>query len=68
MSDKTSKEVGSRMKIIKQGDLSSECLIVQMFGTSSCASCEYKNRGCGGKEIRKTGKNADGIDIGPTGL
>jgi len=68
MSDKTSEEVGSRMKIIKQGDLSSECLIVQMFGTSSCASCEYKNRDCGGKEIRKTGKNSKGLDVRPMGL
>jgi hypothetical protein len=68
MSDKTSKEVGARMKTVMQSDLSSECLIVQMFGTISCASCEYKNRGCGGKQIRETGKNSKGLDIGPNGL
>lgn len=32
--------------------------MVQVWGLAFCEGCEYRNsRDCGGKKIRKTGKN-----------
>lgn len=61
---------GVVMKTVQQSRLSSECFMVQIFGTNACFSCEYKNRPrlCGGKKIRATGKNENGEAIGEGGL
>jgi len=51
-------------KTINQGDLTSECWMVQMFGTLRCETCEFKDTPeCGGKNIRKTGKNEKGLEV-----
>ena len=51
-------------KSIKQADLSLECWNVQIWGLEKCKKCELKNtRECGGKKIRKTGKNELGKKV-----
>jgi hypothetical protein len=57
------------IKQIRQSDLSSECWTVQIFGLKSCDTCEVKDTDeCGGKSIRKTGKNENGKTITDAGL
>jgi len=57
----------SKVRIMRQADLTEECWLVQMFGLKHCDSCEVKDTPeCGGKRIRKTGKNKKGIPA-PTG-
>jgi hypothetical protein len=52
------------IKQIKQSNLTSECWSVQMWGLKECDTCEFKNtKECGGKKIRKTGKNSKGISV-----
>lgn len=52
------------VKTINQNQLSSECWFVQFWGLERCETCEYKNkRDCGGKNIRKTGKNKLGYTV-----
>jgi hypothetical protein len=59
----------TQTKLVNQGNLSGECMLVQIWGTSSCATCEYKGtEDCGGKAILDTGKNKKGIPVGTTGL
>lgn len=49
---------------INQAQLTSECWDVQFWGLSQCGSCKVKDTpDCGGKEIRKTGKNKDGFAV-----
>ena len=56
-------------KIIKQNQLTAECWAVQMWGTSRCTTCEFKDtKECGGKAILETGRNSLGMFIGATGL
>jgi len=51
-------------KTINQGQLTGECWGVQAWGVEGCEKCEYKNsEDCGGKEIRRTGKNSKGFKI-----
>ena len=51
-------------KTVKQNELTSECWSVQVWGLEYCDTCEYLNTAeCGGKRIRKVGKNAQGHDI-----
>jgi len=58
-----------KSKMVRQADLTDECWMVQAFGTSTCKSCEYRDTAeCGGQQIRKTGKNEKGLDVGPKGL
>lgn len=46
---------------VPQGKLSSECWTVQFRGLVACDTCEYVNtKDCGGKRIRKIGKNCLG--------
>lgn len=53
--------IETHSRLVPQSQLTSECWTVQAFGLESCHGCEYKNtRECGGKNIRKTGKNANG--------
>jgi hypothetical protein len=44
--------------------LSSECWSVQFRGFKACKGCDFKGkRDCGGKNIIKTGKNANGCKV-----
>lgn len=56
------------VKRVRTSKLSGECLAVQIWGTAQCASCEYKDGDCGGKEIRRTGTNEKGNEVGRSGL
>ena len=52
------------MVMVEQSRLSSECMLIQIFGESSCETCEVKGkRDCGGKSIRATGINEKGIQV-----
>ncbi len=52
------------MRSVKQRNLSSECWTVQVWGLHECKTCEYRNGAdCGGKSIRKTGKNEHGHSV-----
>jgi hypothetical protein len=54
----------TQVKTIHQNNLSSECWMVQINGLKECETCEFKGkRDCGGKNIRKTGKNALGLTV-----
>jgi hypothetical protein len=54
----------TEIKTVHQNNLSSECWLVQMFGLNHCETCELKGkRDCGGKNIRKTGKNEKGLNV-----
>lgn len=54
---------------LDQRQLSDECWGIQMWGTEECSRCCYLNtKDCGGKNIRKTGKNNKGFAIGAKGL
>ena len=45
-------------KTICQSNLTAECWSIQIWGKEYCKKCEFKNtKNCGGKNIRKTGKN-----------
>jgi len=51
-------------KTVKQANLTSECWSVQIWGLDYCNTCQYKNkRDCGGKKIRKSGKNEKGLNV-----
>lgn len=51
-------------RTVDQSKLSEECWGVQFFGLDNCKSCELKGkRDCGGKNIRKTGKNNKGFSV-----
>jgi len=57
------------VKTVKQANLTSECVLIQMFGKSACLTCDVRGtKECGGKKIRKTGKNSKGIDVGESGV
>ena len=50
--------------LVKQNQLTTECWPVQMFGLGECRTREFLNkRSCGGKNIRKTGKNEKGFTV-----
>ena len=60
---------GPTVKQVKQRDLSAECWLVQMYGTSYCPTCsEYGREDCGGKEILRTGQNEKGVKVDGSGL
>lgn len=53
-----------KARIVRQGDLTSECWMVQFRGLEACRDCEFRDtEDCGGQEIRKTLKNNKGKDI-----
>ena len=53
-----------RINKVPQYKLSSECWPVQLWGTNTCESCEFKDSDeCGGLKIRKTGKNEKGYVV-----
>lgn len=49
--------------MISQISLSDECWFVQVWGLDKCKTCSYKGKDCGGKNIRKTGKNKLGFTV-----
>jgi hypothetical protein len=54
----------SNARVIKQGNLTAECWIVQMQGLKACETCEALNTpDCGGQKIRKQGKNEKGLAV-----
>jgi hypothetical protein len=54
----------NKIKSIYQNNLTSECWLVQIYGLNNCNTCEQKGkRDCGGKQIRKTGKNNLGLNV-----
>jgi hypothetical protein len=57
------------VKKIRRKDLTAECWLVQMHGTSQCKDCEaFGGSDCGGKEILRTGYNENGVKVGKKGL
>lgn len=51
------------VRTVSQNKMTSECWPVQVWGMDQCKTCEFKKRGCGGKNIRQTGKNAKGHTV-----
>ena len=52
---------------IDQNALTGECWLVQFQGFRACKNCEFKGkRNCGGKNIVKTNKNANGFKVTET--
>lgn len=59
----------AKVKTIKQDQLTAECWLVQMWGTSNCETCEAKGTSeCGGQKILKTGRNEKGVKVGENGM
>lgn len=49
---------------VEQSKLTAECWLVQFWGRSACKTCEFRGtEDCGGRQIRKTGKNSQGIRV-----
>lgn len=47
-----------------QNKLTFECWGVQLWGLNECSTCEFRGKkNCGGKQIRKTGKNSLGFPV-----
>jgi hypothetical protein len=58
------KDENSMARSISQKDLTSECWLVQMWGSDRCNTCNLKDTDdCGGKKIRMTGRNERGIIV-----
>lgn len=56
--------VRTNVRQVKQKNLTSECWFVQMWGLDQCETCEVKDTpDCGGKEIRETLKNSQGLSV-----
>lgn len=56
--------IESNSRTVQQSRLSAECWSIQVWGKETCETCGFKNRKeCGGKNIRKTGKNDKGITV-----
>lgn len=69
VAEPASPEPVAEVKRVKQREMSGECMQVQIWGTSTCLSCEYKDTpDCGGVEIRKTGQNSKAQLVGKKGL
>ena len=53
-----------KVKQVKQANMTAECWSIQIWGKEYCETCEFKDTDeCGGKQIRKTGKNEKGIEV-----
>jgi len=52
-------------KWIREDDLTSECLKIQVLGPQTCYSCEFRDKPqqCSGVNIRKMGMNRKGHEI-----
>ena len=64
--DKNGKFVTVKETNINENALTSECWLVQFRGFAACKGCPSKGRDCGGKNIIKTGQNANGFKISKT--
>jgi len=63
------KMVEVETKVIDQGQLSSECWLIQFRGKAACRDCELKGTSeCGGGDILKTGKNNKGVKLNKKGI
>lgn len=52
---------GARARQVRQSNLSAECFMVQVFGETACADCEYRGTpDCGGQNVLRTGRNEHG--------
>jgi hypothetical protein len=53
------------VRTIKQKDMTGECWLIQMYGTSACNNCECRTKPsqCGGLAIRETGENSKGKKV-----
>ena len=57
------------VRLVRQDSLTTECWLVQAFGTDRCQECELRDtEECGGKSIRETGKNEKGCKVTATGM
>jgi len=53
-----------QIRTVRQKNMTGECMMVQVWGIEHCKTCEYRNsRECGGKHIRQTGKNENGLTV-----
>ena len=53
-----------QIKTIHQNNLSSECLLIQVWGPAACLECKSQNKSsCGGKKIRLTMKNEKELSV-----
>ena len=59
----TSEETSRKMRVVNQALLTGECLMIQLFGQECCETCDAKRSGCGGRDIRNTGRNRKGIKV-----
>lgn len=49
---------------VSASELTEECWTVQMIGLNACETCEWlETKDCGGKQIRKSGKNSKGHKV-----
>lgn len=61
--------VKKNVRLVPQDQMTAECWFVQAWGLDYCKTCEYygtekkPHRECGGKNIRKTGKNEKGFSV-----
>lgn len=59
--------VKRNVQSVQQDKMTGECWFVQAWGLDKCKTCELygtekkPHRECGGKEIRKTGRNSKGF-------
>lgn len=55
---------GAMARRVDQTTMTGECWSVQIWGPDHCRACEFKDKSdCGGKMIRLTGRNANGIIV-----
>ena len=53
-----------RERVVKQGELTSECWLVQIWGLTACETCKSRDTSqCGGPEIRESGTNEKGYEV-----
>ena len=58
------KIVIKKTRDIDQSKMTEECWEVQFNGLEYCSTCNYKDKDtCGGKNIRKKGKNKKGFSV-----
>ena len=61
---KIKKEMLTSTEIARLERLTKECHDIQLWGKKVCKDCLLKNnRRCGGKQIKKTGKNSKGFVV-----
>lgn len=61
--------VTKKARLVPQDQMTAECFMVQAWGVDYCKTCGFygtaakPRRDCGGKNIRKTGKNEKGFKV-----